>query len=77
MPRWMITQFVVLLENPAMRAAELAQRVGHSQGAVEAVRGFVHGWHSGGNDSGLSREMRAYSEAHRTVYVCAVCGATM
>ena len=76
-PDWTERQFATLYANPSMPAADLGQLVDRSEGAVQAVRGFVCGWHRGGNTSGLSAMMVGYLESHRGGSTCAECGATV
>jgi hypothetical protein len=68
---WTEQQFAELYANPGMPAKHLGERIDRTKGAVEVVRGFVCGWHRGGDTSGLNPMMIEYLERHRGRSVCA------
>jgi hypothetical protein len=57
-----------------MAAVEVAEHIGRSIGAVEAVRWGVHEWHGNGNVTALNRMMLAHLRKQRGQSTCAKCG---
>jgi hypothetical protein len=71
---WSIEEFEILLDNPHLTNEELSiQLPRRSAGAINAVRSFIHSFHEGGNDSGLSEMMRGRLEERQGTITCPKC----
>jgi hypothetical protein len=75
-PDWTIEEFDILLSGAEWTDEGLVEWLPRrTDGAIGAVRAFVHAAHSDGSRTGLSRMMQDRLAARKGTLTCAVCNA--
>jgi hypothetical protein len=75
-PDWTTEEFDILLSGGEWTAEDLVKWLPRrTDGAIQAVRGFVHAAHLSGSRTGLSRMMQDRLVARQGTLTCAICQA--
>ena len=76
-PDWTEEEFKKLVANHTLSNIELAKQLPtRSVDAIDIVRGGIHAFHQGKDDSVLSQMMQSYLKRKKHSLTCAKCGAT-
>lgn len=76
-PDWTADEFRVVLNNPTVSAARLAQRLRRrTPASIGVVRQGIHGYHQGRNTAVLSDVMFGILEEKHGASTCPVCRTT-